>query len=76
MKKVLLLITAIAFSAGVSAQIVMAKTCVVSFFSASPLENIEAINKASKGIVSIKMNNEIMDKCKTLLANTNLPSGI
>ncbi len=61
MKKALLLITAFAFSAGISAQIVMAKTCVVSFFSASPLENIEAINKASKPLIN-KSTNDVQIK--------------
>ena len=61
MKKALLLITAFAFSAGISAQIVMAKTCAVSFFSASPLENIEAINKASKPLIN-KSTNDIQIK--------------
>jgi hypothetical protein len=61
MKKTILLIVAIAISTSYSAQIVIAKTCVVSFFSASPLENIEAINKASKPLIN-KSTNEIQIK--------------
>ena len=44
-KKLLLSFTAIAITSSVFAQIYVAKTCEVSFFSASPLENIEAIAK-------------------------------
>ena len=39
-------------SIGIDAQIYMAKVCEISFFSESPLENIEAINKAAKPILS------------------------
>ncbi len=56
MKKLVLLFTAFGFSSGVFAQIFMAKTCDVSFFSASPLENIEAINKASKPLINTSTN--------------------
>lgn len=52
MKKVLFTLATIAISASMSAQIYMAKTCEVSFFSASPLENIEAIAKAPKTFVN------------------------
>lgn len=56
MKKVVLLLAAIVFSTSMFAQIFMAKTCEVSFFSASPLENIEAINKASKPLINTSTN--------------------
>lgn len=56
MKKVLLSLTALVFSTSMFAQIFMAKTCEVSFFSASPLENIEAINKAAKPLINTATN--------------------
>lgn len=56
MKKLLLSFTAIAFSTGIFAQIYMAKTCEVSFFSASPLENIEAIAKVPKTFINTATN--------------------
>lgn len=56
MKKALLSLTALVFSTSMFAQIFMAKTCEVSFFSASPLENIEAINKASKPLINTSTN--------------------
>lgn len=56
MKKILLLVVAIVISTNFYAQIYMAKTCEVSFFSASPLENIEAINKASKPLINMETN--------------------
>ena len=56
MKKALLSLTALVFSTSMFAQIFMAKTCEVSFFSASPLENIEAINKAAKPLVNTSTN--------------------
>ncbi len=56
MKKVFLLFTGIALSTALSAQIFMAKTCDITFFSASPLENIEATNKAAKPILNTATN--------------------
>jgi hypothetical protein len=56
MKKVLLLFTGVALSTALSAQIFMAKTCEIGFFSASPLENIEASNKAAKPIMNTATN--------------------
>ncbi len=52
MKHLLVLVTALVASLSMSAQIYMANTCVISFFSESPLENIEAINKAAKPILN------------------------
>lgn len=52
MKKVLLLLIAFITTNVVVGQIYMAKTCDVTFFSASPIENIEAINKNSKPILN------------------------
>jgi len=52
MKKLIsILIVCIAFNVSV-AQIYMAKSCEIKFFSASPLEDIEAINKAAKPILN------------------------
>lgn len=56
MKKLVLSAIAALFTTVLSAQIYMAKTCEISFFSASPLENIEAINKASKPLINIATN--------------------
>ncbi|HLC83546.1 MAG TPA: YceI family protein [Bacteroidia bacterium] len=55
-KKLLLSLTAIAISSSIFAQIYVAKTCEVSFFSASPLENIEAIAKVPKTFLNISTN--------------------
>ncbi|MES2287876.1 MAG: YceI family protein [Bacteroidota bacterium] len=52
MKNIFLSVAAIALSASMSAQIYMAKNCEITFFSESPLENIEAINKAAKPILN------------------------
>lgn len=56
MKKVFLSIVALAFSSSMFAQIYIAKNCEISFFSASPLENIEAVNKACKPIINTSTN--------------------
>lgn len=56
MKKIVLSLAAVVFSTGMFAQIFIAKTCEVSFFSASPLENIEAINKAAKPLINTSTN--------------------
>lgn len=53
MKKLILSFIATIVSVSVFAQIYMAKTCEISFFSASPLENITAINKAAKPFLNI-----------------------
>jgi hypothetical protein len=52
MKKIVLLAFVIAAANIASAQIYIAKSCEISFFSASPLENIEAINKNTKPIIN------------------------
>lgn len=52
MKKIVMSLVAVALSSSMFAQIYMAKTCEIGFFSASPLENIEAVNKACKPIVN------------------------
>ena len=57
MKKIYVLI--IVFITSIScihSQIYLAKTCEISFFSASPLENIEAINKAAKPLINTATN--------------------
>ncbi|MBK7181626.1 MAG: YceI family protein [Bacteroidetes bacterium] len=52
MKKIVLLAFVIATANIASAQIYIAKSCEISFFSSSPLENIEAINKNTKPIIN------------------------
>ena len=53
MKKFLLSFVLVLSAAGLmNAQIFLAKTCEISFFSSSPLENIAATNKAAKPIVN------------------------
>lgn len=52
MKKIILFSIALVISPLVEAQIYMAKSCEISFFSSSPLEDIQAINKAAKPIVN------------------------
>jgi hypothetical protein len=56
MKKLTLTLLSIAICSAMSAQIYIAKTCEISFFSASPLENIEAVNKACKPIINTATN--------------------
>lgn len=52
MKKVSTLLLLFAFISSTKAQIYLAKDCEISFYSASPLENIEAVNKAAKPILN------------------------
>jgi hypothetical protein len=52
MKKIALSIVALAISSAMTAQIFIAKNCEISFFSSSPLEDIEAVNKACKPIIN------------------------
>lgn len=52
MKKVFLLFASISFTTAFYSQIYIAKTCEISFFSESPLENIEAVNRAAKPIMN------------------------
>lgn len=56
MKKLVVSVIATLITTALSAQIYIAKTCEISFFSASPLENIEAINKASKPLINTASN--------------------
>jgi hypothetical protein len=56
MKKSLVIVLAFAFGFTLNAQIFIAKNCEISFFSESPLENIEAVNKACKPIVNTATN--------------------
>lgn len=56
MKKLILFSVALALSPLAKAQIYMAKTCEISFFSASPLEDITAINKAARPIINTATN--------------------
>lgn len=48
MKKIALILSTAFISANVCAQIYMAKTCEISFFSPTPIENITAVNKTTK----------------------------
>jgi hypothetical protein len=56
MKKSLLSFAALLAGLSMSAQIYMAKTCEITFFSATPAENIEAINKAAKPLLNTATN--------------------
>lgn len=56
MKHLFLLVATVFLSANMSAQIYLANNCVITFFSESPLENIEAINKAAKPILNTSTN--------------------
>jgi hypothetical protein len=56
MKKLILFSVAFALSTLVKAQIYIAKSCEISFFSSSPLEDIQAVNKASKPIINTATN--------------------
>jgi hypothetical protein len=52
MKSVFLSIVGIVLSTSLYAQIFMAKNCEITFFSSSPIEDIQAINKATKPILN------------------------
>ncbi|MCC6691142.1 MAG: YceI family protein [Bacteroidia bacterium] len=52
MKQTLVFITALICTHLLSAQIYLAKESEISFFSATPMENISAINKAAKPILN------------------------
>jgi len=54
--KSVLAAAALFISAGLSPQIYIAKSCEASFFSASPLERIEAVAKAPKTILNTSTN--------------------
>lgn len=56
MKKLCILIALVTAGIPVFSQIYIAKTCEISFFSASPLEDIEAVNKACKPIINTATN--------------------
>jgi hypothetical protein len=56
MKRLLILCIISLSAASLTAQIIIAKTCEISFFSSSPLEDIQAINKASKPIINTATN--------------------
>ncbi len=51
-RKLLAFIPLAALAASMNAQIYMAKDCEISFFSATPVENIQALNKAAKPILN------------------------
>jgi len=56
MKNLILFLIAIVSGSSITAQIYMAKNCEITFFSAAPLENIAAINKAAKPILNTSTN--------------------
>lgn len=56
MKKAFLLMIGFAMTTNIFAQIYIAKTCEIGFFSASPLENIEATNMAAKPLINTATN--------------------
>lgn len=56
MKKIMLLLLLAVITKMTTAQIYIAKACEITFFSASPLENIEATNKACKPIINTATN--------------------
>jgi hypothetical protein len=56
MKKIVLSLLTLAISSAMTAQIYIAKNCEISFFSSSPLEDIEAVNKACKPIINTATN--------------------
>lgn len=56
MKKAILLLLLLSGATILKAQIYIAKTCEISFFSEAPLENIEAVNKSARPILSTATN--------------------
>lgn len=60
MKKIFVLFLIVIASKFSFSQIYIAKTCEISFFSASPLEDIQAINKACKPIINTSTNDVVM----------------
>ena len=52
MKRIFSLVALLLTATAGYSQIYLANNCTISFFSASPLENIEAINKAAKPIIN------------------------
>lgn len=56
MKKLCLVIVFNVLSVCIFSQIYIAKTCEISFFSSSPIEDIQAVNKACKPIINTAAN--------------------
>jgi hypothetical protein len=56
MKKLALSLITLAIGPVMSAQIYIAKTCEISFFSDAPVEDIAAVNKACKPIINTATN--------------------
>lgn len=56
MKKISLLAIATVFYSSIFAQIYWGKTCEISFFSATSMENISAVNKTTKPLLNINTN--------------------
>ncbi len=56
MKKLLLFLSVVVIHTTVSAQIFLAESCEVSFFSETPVENINAVNKSSRPLINTSTN--------------------
>ena len=52
MKKIVLLVAATILSSSIFAQIYIAKTCEISFFSKTPIQDIDAVNKITKPLLN------------------------
>ena len=56
MKNLLLIICLLSVGINLSAQTYQSSSCEIVFFSETPLENIDAINKEAKAILNVKTN--------------------
>lgn len=56
MKKILMIVLLLGVATFTKAQIYLAKSCDITFFSAAPIENIQAVNKAAKPIINTATN--------------------
>ena len=60
MKKIILIIFLAALAFTASAQVYLAKSCDISFFSASVIENIEANNNSAKPVINTATNDVLI----------------
>jgi hypothetical protein len=56
MKKIIIIALLLVVTSYTKAQIYLAKSCEISFFSEAPMENIKAVNKAAKPIINTSTN--------------------
>lgn len=56
MKKIIIIALLLIVTSYTKAQIYLAKSCEISFFSEAPMENIKAVNKAAKPIINTSTN--------------------